>query len=119
MKCNVGLCPNDRKPGSAQCAKHSRPSSSARGYGGKRWTSTRRTVLRRDPFCQCKLTDCHNTYGSDSSACMRVSTDVDHIRDRWELVAEGIKDPDKPEYCQGLCHSCHSTKTGRSQTRGA
>ena len=121
MRCNVGLCPNERAPGSAQCLDHRRAlerdrgTSAERGYNSKRWLSTKRTVKRRDPFCTCTEPNCHNE-NPDGGGCMQVSTDVDHHPEgRKELLARGVKDPDDPKFCRGLCHSCHSRKTARER----
>lgn len=71
-----------------------RASSSARGYG-RRWRKLRILILHRDPICRI---------------CKRApSTDVDHIIPKRE------GGEDSAQNLQGVCHSCHSHKTGRGQ----
>lgn len=71
-------------------AEDSRPNSAARGYGS-RWRRLRKMVLARDPIC---------------TACKRApSTDADHI------VPKSRGGQNTFENLQGLCHSCHSSKT--------
>ena len=112
--CSVPLCPYYQP-----CPQHRdpRPSAYARGYGGKRWKGARRATIRRDPFCTCPgdWPGCAHEPGR----CMSMSTVADHDpRERVDLVAEGVKDPDDPKYLRGLCASCHSRKTAHTRPSG-
>ena len=67
-------------------------------YHSKRWQTTRKAVLARDPICKvCNA---------------RLSEQVDHIvplsrgGDEWAL--EGL---------QGICGPCHQLKSGRESSR--
>lgn len=71
-------------------ADKQRPSAARRGYG-RTWQKIRRVILARDPVCQ---------------ACgRRASEEVDHV---LALASGGTNAFDN---LQGLCKSCHSTKT--------
>ena len=81
-------------------------------YRTRRWThGTRLKVLRRDILC----TSCGH----------RVATEADHILSARLVVDNfGVDEFYNPDRCQGLCHSCHSSKTahecgwaGRKGTR--
>lgn len=103
--CNVSTCPNLAVDGTSRCAEHTtkdnRPSSHARGYGG-RWRKTRAAYLAAHPFCEVHDGD-------------RVrATDVDHI--------DG-KGPNGPmghvwANLRAMCHECHSKRTARDQPGG-
>ena len=57
-----------------------------------RWQRLREQVLARDPLCRM---------------CNAPATDVDHI--------SGDPSDNTPANLQGLCHACHSYKTGRER----
>lgn len=91
--------------GSQYCAKHSglnvgddRLSASARGYD-RRWRKIRLMYLRAHPLCE-------DIYGLHTNGPVAAS-DVDHI------VPKRDGGTDDEENLQGLCHVCHSKKTGR------
>lgn len=65
-----------------------RPSAAKRGYG-RRWQRLRLMVLSRDPICV---------------KCNSPSEEVDHI------IPKPNGD-DSMDNLQGLCKSCHSSKT--------
>lgn len=80
--------------------REDRPSAAARGYT-RRWREYRLSYLRAHPLCQAE-------------GCNQPATDVDHV--------QPITGPDDPLFWdvgnhQGLCHACHSRKTG-SEDRG-
>ena len=77
-----------------------RLNASQRGYNSGRWQKLRRMVLNRDPVCS-------------ASGCSNGSTDVDHIKPR------SLGGKDSLDNLQGLCHSCHSRKTAREDSRFA
>lgn len=70
-------------------------------YQSKEWRAIRLVVLTNNPYCEECL----------KNGIKTIATDVDHVID--------IKD--EPTRClditnlQGLCKSCHSTKTMKSQ----
>ncbi len=69
-----------------------RPNAAARGYCSAKWKRLRKLILHRDPICKI---------------CQKqLSTDVDHIVDK------AIGGMDSMDNLQGLCHNCHSQKTG-------
>ena len=77
----------------------------ARRPNGNPYTTTghrtfRAIVLTRDPTCMHCGT--------------RPSTVADHHPlERWQLIEQGL-DPNDPKHGQGLCSSCHSSKTART-----
>ena len=85
----LGQKPKTRRP-------DDRRSASARGYG-RTWRELRATVLAEEPLCRHCL------------ACGEVkpAVDVDHI------TPKSKGGTDHRSNLQPLCHSCHSTKTGR------
>ena len=67
-------------------------SASSRGYGAA-WRRLRTMILNRDPICVL---------------CDREpASEVDHI------VSKAKGGQDTEENLQGLCRSCHASKTGR------
>jgi 5-methylcytosine-specific restriction protein A len=122
--CSHPLCSGYATHG-AKCERHAiareresdaaRGTAAARGYNSRRWVGTRKTVLRRDPICRCDAGD----HGHEPFQCMRISSVADHFpRSRKELLAAGVPDPDLPEFCRGLCRSCHSRETAKHQPGG-
>ena len=83
-----------------------RGSPSKRGYG-RRWQKKRNRILRRDPFCKCKLKQCGHAPGK----CGAFSTDVDH------KVSRRRGGTDSDENLEGTCHICHSRKTAIIDSR--
>ena len=75
-----------------------RGTARARGYG-KQWEKLRVIVLAEEPLCR----EC------DAVGRTEPATDVDHILPKRQGGT------DKRENLQGLCHSCHSKKTGRGE----
>ncbi len=69
-----------------------RLSPSKRGYGAA-WRRLRKRILARDPVCR--------------GCFVAGSTDVDHV------VPRSQGGSDHPSNLQGLCRSCHSSKTAR------
>jgi len=69
-----------------------------RGYGPA-WQRLRKLILARDPICR------------DESGCGASSTYVDHITSRRRGGT------DDPSNLRGLCHSHHSSKTAREDSR--
>jgi hypothetical protein len=116
-----GHCSRPGCPEFKPCPKHGgdqRASAKERGYGGKRWKGARTATLKRDPFCTCRgtLDGCDR---HEDHECMRVSTVADHFpRERNELLAAGILDPDLPQFLRGMCASCHSRKTAHTRPGG-
>ena len=120
-RCSTPLCPNEAARGGRceECyRKHDRARGTAaeRGYNSRRWEGTKRTIRKRDPFCTCDAGD----HGHASFACMHLTEVADHYpKTRKQLLEEGVRDPDKPEFCRGLCKSCHSRATAKNpETRG-
>ena len=76
-------------------------------YRAKRWIhGTRFAVLRRDVLCVC----CGH----------RTATDCDHVQSAREIVQQyGVDEFYNPDRCQGLCHSCHSSKTATQDSNFA
>jgi hypothetical protein len=68
-------------------------------YNRKRWRTTRRAQLARQPLCE---------------TCGQIATDVHH---RQDIQAGG--DPWDPANLASLCHPCHSRITRRTQADGA
>lgn len=108
-------CSKRAEPGSQYCLHHATDNRAAAYkqaldrnrkhdpihalYRVRRWTKgTRLIVLRRDPLC-----------------CMcghRASTVADHIKPAREIVAQfGKAEFYNPDRCQGLCDSCHASKS--------
>lgn len=109
-KCNIPQCNDFALTGNPYCVKHKREKANyyaknpSKGYTSNeiydhRWKKLRLLILRRNPFCvECLKHDRYIT-----------ATEVDHI-----IPHKG----DKTNFydtanLQGLCKSCHSTKTGR------
>jgi len=72
----------------------------------RRWRAgPRAVVLARDPVCVvCGL---------------EPSTVADHHPlERWELVAQGVADPDDPAYLRGCCRRCANRKSAKASHRG-
>jgi 5-methylcytosine-specific restriction protein A len=114
--CAITGCPDDAIPRRSRCrthdrqhrrhTDHDRPNSSQRGYDRK-WEATSKAYLASHPWCQCPgCPHCTPTTG-----CQRPSTEPDHI--------DGLG-PNAPRghdwtNLRGLCHPCHSHRTGRDQ----
>lgn len=99
--CAVPGCPNT-SIGSPRCSVHTtpkvdpRPNSRARGYDHS-WEKTAAAVRREEPWCRLHL-----------ARNQKVSTaHVDHI------VPRARGGTDDRSNLQGLCSSCHSSKTVR------
>lgn len=68
----------------------------AQFYGSVQWKTLRRIVKARDPICKI---------------CNRnPTTEADHIDDNWE-------NNDLDTNLQGVCSTCHNTKSGRQHNR--
>ena len=68
-----------------------RKTATERGYTSREWKSTRQRILERDPLC-CE--------------CLKnLSNECDHI------IPKNQGGTDNDDNMQGLCKSCHSTKT--------
>src|SRR6266568_8980872 len=67
-------------------------------YQSRRWAVTRHTVLAHDPLCQ---------------KCFRApATECDHVERASSIIRNfGPNEFFNPARCQGLCHTCHSSKT--------
>ena len=89
-------CPNQATY-RGRCPQHNRTRNTETHrnrhiYNSKRWKMLRRRVLFEQPIC---------------AICDKeLAVDVDHIRP----IADGGA-PFERANCQGLCRSCHSTKT--------
>jgi len=105
-ECAHPRCPDVVPSGQRHCTKHKRAevkqyergrgSSSERGYDRK-WQKIRAVIIARDPVCK---------------ACNRKpTTDVDHITPRRRGGT------DAESNLQGLCHTCHSSKTATEDGR--
>jgi 5-methylcytosine-specific restriction protein A len=80
-----------------------RPTAAQRGYDA-RWRRIRRRFLEANPTC---------------ALCPAPSQVPDHYpRSRRKLLAEGIADPDRPQYLRPLCTSCHNRETAKNQPGG-
>lgn len=91
-----------------------RGTAAERGYGGRRWRAARRAVLRRDPVCTCTA-----TCPDHGPRCPRPSTASDHYpRERKDLIAAGVADPDAPHLMRGMCEPCHNRKTAATRQGG-
>lgn len=96
--CRQPGCPN------LNCEEHKRkrvdvrPSAARRGYD-RRWQKLRRAFIRANPICA----DPFGLHANNNEVAM--TTDVDHINPKRD---GGL---DAWDNLQGLCHSCHSTKT--------
>ncbi len=75
-----------------------RGNATERGYGAA-WQRLRKMILSRDPVCR------------DESGCSEPSTDVDHV------ISRAHGGSNNPSNLQGLCHSHHSSKTAREDSR--
>jgi 5-methylcytosine-specific restriction enzyme A len=119
--CNIGLCAERRAPGSAQCVKHrdayrksnedldvaTRGTSKERGYGGPRWERAKKTQRKYWPFCE-------NLTEPGCKQVPRVAEIADHWpRARKQLIADGVRDPDAPEYLRSLCRGCDQRERSR------
>jgi len=97
--CRYHGCPNVTRHTSGYCEFHKRfrrpsdyrPSAAKRGYD-KQWQQIRAAYISRYPICQT----CHN----------RPSQDVHHVN--------GNNKDNRTENLIALCHSCHSSITGRT-----
>ena len=78
--------------------KDTRPSASARGYD-RRWQKIRKYILSRNPLCR----ECERL------GLVSIATDVHHIKP----LRDGGTHEDYN--LMPLCHSCHSTVTGREK----
>ena len=78
--------------------KDNRPSSHQRGYG-RAWQVIRKYILSRNPLCR----ECERL------GLVSLATDVHHIK---PLRDGGTHETDN---LMPLCHSCHSTITGREK----
>jgi 5-methylcytosine-specific restriction endonuclease McrA len=99
-------------PGQSQCERHAATPSPVRRrnelrplYKCKRWRITRLQVLARDPICK---------WVENNTQCTRLATDVDHVVDAVEWVAQGHDFYDQ-DNLRGLCHGHHSQRTARDQ----
>ncbi len=86
-----------------------RPSSAARGYGGKRWAFLRAQVFLRDLYI-CQAAGC-GVLCRPKAADPSLRPHCDHI------VPRSAGGADKMDNLQTLCGACHSAKTMR-ETRG-
>lgn len=104
--CAVTGCTNPAPPGQARCDQHrlqrqrqqdtARPNAGQRGYGS-RWRRVRSTFLRDNPIC---------------IDCGAAASEADHApRSRRALLADGVTDPDQPQFLQPRCKRCHSIRT--------
>lgn len=116
--CSVPSCPELCSGG--RCDTHKREadqrrgSAYQRGYGGKAWQAARDAVLARDPLCVCP-----DTEHGHGVLCGQPSNVADHYpRERKELVAAGVPDPDAPPRMRGVCSDCHNRKTGATRPGG-
>ena len=107
--CTVAGCPEYTDSG--RCDEHRRQADRARGtaaergYSGRTWTRSRRTVLDRDVMCVL--------------GCGRPATVADHHpTSRRDLVAQGVTDPDAPHRMRGVCAICHAQETALHQPGG-
>jgi 5-methylcytosine-specific restriction enzyme A len=102
--CLIPRCPNVViDAGASRCRIHERiyqaeldrgrPGARARGYNVK-WERIRRHFLEAFPLCVM---------------CRAPATDVDHI------IAKRDGGSDDWGNLRSLCHSCHSSRTGRDQ----
>ncbi len=107
------------KPCQLHSADAQRPTAAERGYNGKRWSSARRSTLKRDPFCMCTEECTCDWFGAGLLRCPLISNVADHYPDsRKDLIARGELDPDHPRFLRGLNRSCHSRETNRLQPGG-
>lgn len=80
-----GYCPTHK----AQQPERKRPDGSQAYYNSVHWQKTRRVIRARDPICKgCKR---------------KPSQTVDHIDGNWRN--------NDPNNLQGLCKTCHDTKS--------
>jgi len=71
---------------------------------GPRWPGRRLAFLLDNPTCVM---------------CARLATIPDHYpRSRRQLLADGVTDPDLPQYLRPLCKPCHDHATGLNQPGG-
>ena len=104
-------CHQTAQPSERYCAKHKeltakRDRNELRPlYKCKRWRITREVVLDRDTQCTVE------EYGR---RCPQLSTDVHHVIDALEWVANGHDFYDT-DNLQGMCHPHHSSHTARTQ----
>ncbi len=98
--CRVGGCPHMRPcpVHPARKREDRRPPASVRGYDYT-WKVKRDQFIKDNPICE---------------DCGRPSVVPDHYpKSRRQLLAEGIADPDLPQYLRPRCWSCHSARTAR------
>lgn len=72
-------------------------------------TAVAKRILRRDPECMAGWDGCTGT-----------SKEADHIVGHADAIAAGwdLEEIDAEDNGQGLCPSCHRTKTAQEQARG-
>lgn len=108
------LSPGGRCAKCRREAEQARGSARERGYGGRSWENARDAVLARDPLCVC--TDTGHGHGEPCGQPSRVADH--HPRERKDLVAAGVPDPDAPHRMRGICGGCHNRKTGATVPGG-
>jgi 5-methylcytosine-specific restriction endonuclease McrA len=98
--------------GGPRCARHQRPSSTARGYGGA-WPAVARAWLLRYPWCgQRRDGRLYTAHSACARRRQRIrAAVVDHIR---PLPFGSRLDPDN---LQSLCVSCNTRKGGSGRAR--
>jgi len=98
-------------PGSPRCAAHAQREPNRKRndlrplYKCKRWRVTRMHVLARDVQC---------THKENGKQCVQLSTDVHHVVEAEQWVAQGGDFYDQDNLA-GLCHPHHSGITARTQ----
>jgi hypothetical protein len=105
-KCHRVALPSERYCAAHKVSAAKRDRNQLRPlYKCKRWRVTRIVVLDRDTQC---------TVVEHGTRCLQLSTDVHHVIDALEWVANGgdFYDTDN---LQGMCHAHHSSHTARTQ----
>jgi 5-methylcytosine-specific restriction enzyme A len=110
--CGKSGCLFDNVAGSRYCAAHADTDKQKlqsyrqvaaplkKLYNSVRWKNVRATVLARDPIC----VECNRA----------ASAECDHIERAIQIVKKyGVKQFFNPERLNGLCKSCHSSKTAK------
>jgi 5-methylcytosine-specific restriction protein A len=83
-----------------------RGTSKERGYNTAHWRARRGAFLSKEENVFCRL-------------CSAPSSVADHFPlSRRELLDQGVRDPDLPEYLRPLCRPCHSRETAKHQAGG-
>ena len=118
--CSTPRCPGFATATGSRCPEHeaarkraynqARPPELVEFYNSTRWKKFRAYEKAGRPLCECLDPKCaHHRWGA---TCRQPATTIDH---KVEPMADWSKALD-PENVQGLCSSCHSSKTARLQS---